>query len=248
MARSGRSINQDFEHLMSDVSEYGARAAENEARHGRGEPRQRRESSGGFSAALATLVSVIALAFSGYSFYETVIKEASLRFYPPPLVTMYREGYRDVFAIPITISNDGAQRGTILSFDLEVTHRGTGEKMAFQNLFYGASPKDDAKKMFVPITIAGRSSYTGVVLFHALKTGSFVETTGGVELPLTFRLSMNVDKHSEWGPYFQIKPPGPVTFDMTATYIAGMRDMESGRPTQLHDNRWHAAKAAAGKE
>jgi hypothetical protein len=64
-----------------------------------------------------------------------------------------------------------------------------------------------------------------------------------VELPLTFRLSMNVDKHSEWGPYLQMTPPEPVTFDMTASFIAGMRDMESGRPTQLHDNRWHAAKA-----
>lgn len=40
-------------------------------------------------------------------------------------------------------------------------------------------------------------------------------------------------------------PPEPVTFDMTASFIAGMSDMESGRPTQLHDNRWHAAKAAA---
>jgi hypothetical protein len=38
--------------------------------------------------------------------------------------------------------------------------------------------------------------FTGVVMFHALKTGSFVETTGGVELPLTFRLKLNADKHS----------------------------------------------------
>lgn len=243
MARTGRSTNHDFEHLMGDVSDYGTRTAENDAGQGhRG--RRRRDSSGGFGAALATLVSIVALAFSGYSFYETVLKQASLRFYPPPLVTMYREGFRDVFAIPITISNDGAQRGTILSFDLEVTDKRTGNKMTFQNLFYGASPKDESKKMFVPITVAGRSSFTGVVQFHALKTGSFVETTGGVELPLTFRLKLNADKHSEWGPYFQMKPPPPVTFDMTASYIAGMRDMENGRPTQLHDNRWHAAKAA----
>jgi hypothetical protein len=200
MARTGRTINHDFENLMDDVAEYGTRTAETTGHHASGRGRGRRNTSGGFSAALATLVSIIALVFSGYSFYETGLKQASLRFYAPPLVTMYRESFRDVFAIPITISNDGAQRGTVLSFDLEATHRGTGEKMQFQNLFYGASPKDDGKKMFMPITVAGRSSYTGVVLFHALRTGSFVETTGGVELPLIFRLSMNVDKHSEWGP------------------------------------------------
>jgi hypothetical protein len=249
MARFGRSANENFEQLMDGVSDYGTRTAENEGVHGhtsgRDGGRRRRESSGGFGAALATLVSIVALAFSGFSFYETVLKEASLRFYSPPLITMFREGYRDVFALPVTISNDGAQRGTILSFDLEVTHRGTGQKMSFQNLYYGTSPKDGEKKVFVPISIAGRSTFTGVVMFHALKTGSFVETTGGVELPLTFRLKMNVDRHSEWGPYFKMKPPGPVTFDMTASYIAGMRDMESGRPTQLHDNRWHAAKEAA---
>ncbi len=98
--------------------------------------------------------------------------------------------------------------------------------------------------MFLPITVAGRSSFTGVVMFHALKTGSFVETTGGVELPLTFRLNLNADKHSEWGPYFQMKPSDPVTFDRTASYISGMRELGNGRPTQLHDNRWHEARAA----
>ena len=123
MARTGRTINHDFENLMDDVAEYGTRTAETTGHHASGCGRGRRDTSGGFSAALATLVSIIALVFSGYSFYETVLKQASLRFYAPPLVTMYREGFRDVFAIPITISNDGAQRGTVLYFDLEATHR-----------------------------------------------------------------------------------------------------------------------------
>jgi hypothetical protein len=40
-----------------------------------------------------------------------------------------------------------------------------------------------------------------------------------------------------------MSPPAPVTFDMAASFIAGMRDMDSGRPTELHDDRWIAAKA-----
>jgi hypothetical protein len=189
------------------------------------------------SAGVATLVSVVALAFSGYTFYETALKQAELRVYPPPLIYMYRQDFRDVFAIPLTISNDGAQRGTVLSFDLEVTRRGTGKPQKFQNLHYGSSPKGEVK-LFTPATVAGGAAYTNVVLFHALETGSFVETTGGVELPLRLTLKMNIDTSGGW---LAPKQPAPVTFDMTATYIAGMRDMEAGRPTQLHDTRWTAA-------
>jgi hypothetical protein len=190
---------------------------------------------------LATLVSIVALVFSGYSFYETVLKQAELRVYPPPLIYMYRQDFRDVFAIPLTISNDGAQRGTVLSFDLEVTHRKTGQTQSFQNLHFGASPRATDLKLFTPVTVAGGSAATNVVLFHALSTGSLVgETTAGVELPLKLTLKLNIDTSGDW---LAPKQPAPVIFDMTATYIASFRDMETGRPIQLHDSRWTAGKA-----
>ena len=232
-----RTTNRELEDLMSDVNDYGTQTAENMQSNS-----TKRESRwSGFSAGLATLVSVIALGFSAFSFYETVLKQASLRFYQPPLMYMYREAFRDVFAIPITISNDGAQRGTIMSFDLEVEHLGTKEKKSFQNLHFGVSPRGD-KKMFTPISVAGRTTYSNVVLFHALKTGSFVSTTGGVKLPLRVTLKMNLDETSGW---FAVRPPPPVTFEMTAPFIQGFRNMESGTPTQLHDARWTNAKAKA---
>lgn len=245
MVQSNRSVNQNLEALMGEVSEYGTRNADYPGAAGRGEP-STASRIGAIGAGLATFVSIIALVFSAFSFYETVLKAASLRFYQPPLIYMYRESYRDVFAIPITISNDGAQRGTILSFDLEIEHTGTGKKQQFQNLHFGTSHKAADKRLFVPITVAGRSSFSDVVLFHGLTTGSFVSTTGGVELPLRLTLKMNVDQTREWGEWSQwIEPkaPPPVTFEMTASFITGFRDMEQGRPTQLHDARWSAARA-----
>lgn len=196
------------------------------------------------TARLTTLVSILALVFSGFSFYETVLKQASLRIYQPPLIHMFRQGYRDVLAVPITISNDGARRGTILSFDLEVTHPETKRSVKFQNLHFGDSPKGDVK-LFNPITVPGRSSYSGVVLFHALEAGAFMKTTGGVELPLDFKLSMNIDSSGDW--YDAIAPAGakPLAFRMKANFVQGFRDMESGRPTELHDERWHASKSKA---
>lgn len=195
---------------------------------------------------LSTLVSITALIFSGFSLYETTLKRAALRVYQPPLIYMYRQDFRDVFAIPMTISNDGAKRGTVLSFDLDITNLATGKTMAFQNLNFGSSPKGDVR-LFTPLTVAGNQSISDVVLFHALETGSFVETTGGVKLPLRLTLRMTVDATGDW---LAPRQPAPVTFDMTATYIASHNDMERGRPTELHDARWtdaRNAKGAAGK-
>lgn len=237
MMRPGRRSSHEFEALMGDMNDYATTTTEDLERGRRQRPELGR-SLFDLGSGLATLVSIVALVFSGYSFYETVLKQAELRVYVPPLIYMYRQDFRDVFAIPLTISNDGAQRGTVLSFDLEVTHRETGKAQRFQNLHFGSSPKGDVK-LFTPVTVAGGSAYTDVVLFHALETGSFVETTGGVTLPLRLNLRMNIDSSGAW---FAPRQPAPVTFDMTASYIASHNHMESGRPTRLHDARWTGAK------
>lgn len=242
MAGLGRQSSREFEALMSDMNDYATTAAEDLGRGSRQEA-SRWSPIFDLGSGLATLASIIALVFSGYSFYETVLKQAELRVYVPPLIYMYRQDFRDVFAIPLTISNDGAQRGTVLSFDLEVTHRETGKTQRFQNLYFGSSPKGDMQ-LFTPVTVSGGTASSNVVLFHALETGSFVETTGGVKLPLRLKLKMNIDSSGDW---FAPRQPAPVTFDMTASYIAGLRDMEAGRPTQLHDERWTAGRTKTGE-
>ena len=183
--------------------------------------------------AATILSSGVALAFSGYSFYETVMRQPELRFYPPPKIYMGKRWDTELFAIPVTISNDGARRGTVLSFDLEVTHRESGETMKFKSLEFGENTKD--ARLFTPMTIAGRSSSTEVVLFYANKShdtlvtrdlGTIVGKGASrrfVRLPLRFALTMNVDTAGGW-----IKQPAPVIFDMTANFKADM----------LYDARW----------
>jgi len=207
------------------------------------EKKSLRSRAGAWSALLS---SVAALIFSVYSLYETVIKRGDLHIYQPPLIYMYRENFRDVFAIPITLSNVGTQHGTVLSFDLEVTHPETLKRMNFQGLHFGESPKRNTR-LFTPITVAGRSSFTDVVLFYALGRGSFVETTGGVKLPLRFRLTLNADAAGGW---LGTKEPPPIVFDMTADYIQSHNKMEAGDPTHFHDLRWteEVATAAATRE
>ena len=242
----GRDRHQRLGKFFEAVTEFGRRTSEQtsnveheETNMGTG----KRRKAVGIGAGLATFASIIALAFSGFSFYETVLKQASLRVYQPPLIHMFREGFRDVLAIPITISNDGAKRGTVLSFDLTVTNLDTNSSKSFQNLLFGKSPKDETR-LFNPITVPGRSSFSDVVLFYALETGAFVKTTGGVRLPLRLTLKMNLDITGEW---YGSSQPEPIIFDMTANYVAGFRDMESGRPTRLHDERWQKSKLKSGK-
>jgi hypothetical protein len=189
--------------------------------------------------AVTILSSVVALGFSGYSFYETVLKQPELRFYPPPQVYMYHQDDigLDVFAVPVTISNDGARRGTVLSFDLEVTHRETGKTMKFKNLAFGDTPKD--ARLATPMTIAGRSSSTEVVLFYANALGTLDEgprfvpgvvpgVSHPVRLPLRFALKMNVDSTGDW---IAPRQPAPVVFEMTA-------NARHGTPTRLYEARW----------
>lgn len=237
---SDRRVHGQFEDLAGAVTDYGTETAGRTDGVG-----QKGRSGGSGSAAFAALISLVALVFSGFSFYETVLRAPELRIYAPPQVHLFREGFRDVFAVPITLSNDGARRGTVLAYDLTVTHRETGETMGFQSLNFGASPKADDKAMFTPITVAGRSSDTHLVLFAALQTGSFVETTGGVQLPLSFELRPQID---QTGGLFAPKPVAPIRFDMTATYIEGFPGMEQGRPTPLYSADWVAARTQSASE
>lgn len=235
-----------FLHSLIDFTAHAPKETETQP-HGEQSMSQQPKSSTSSGGLITALVSAIALIFSGFSFYETVLKQAELKIYAPPLVNLYRKGYRDVFAIPVTISNDGAKRGTILSFDLEVTNLDTNETKQFQNLYFGNDPKDTSR-IFSPLTIAGRSSHSDIVMFFAKTTGAFFETTGGVKLNLHLKLTMNVDQTEYW---FTPKKPQQLTIDMSANFIQSFRNMEKGIPTVLHDKSWKTLakqQQAADKE
>ncbi|MEZ5853597.1 MAG: hypothetical protein R3D67_02200 [Hyphomicrobiaceae bacterium] len=80
----------------------------------------------------------------------------------------------------------------------------------------------------MPVTVAGNSAFTDVILFYALETGSFVETTGGVKLPLRLTLDQHRQQRRLVCTQATASPFHP---DMTATYIAGFRDMGIRLPT-----------------
>ncbi|MEL7047854.1 MAG: hypothetical protein AAFO75_02665 [Pseudomonadota bacterium] len=122
----------------------------------------------GFGSALATIISALALAFSGYSFYESVLRAPELAVYAPPRID-YTDPDRpdspfEVFVIPLTVANDGARSGTVLSIDLAVTNRRSKETKRFYAAQLGTW-RAEPRKPFAPVVLAGKTAFTDTVQF-----------------------------------------------------------------------------------
>jgi hypothetical protein len=131
---------------------------------------------------VAILASAMALIFSGISLYETVIKQAHLHLFVPDTTIYTRDpdGSFEVFAMPLTVSNSGARDGVVSSMKLEIRNTATGAKQTLEASYFAGpdyfSTKEDStndirrpKTPFAPLSIAGRGSFTGTVLFYARK-------------------------------------------------------------------------------
>jgi hypothetical protein len=139
------------------------------------------------SSRVAAIASAIAVAFSAYSLWETSLKAADLSVYATGAVTYERDqsadeyimpaGGFEVFALPITIANGGARDAPVLGLQLEVRNPKTGLSARFEATYiaeaaYFATPgrqRSNAPRPKTPFSarvIAGRSAWTGTVLFY----------------------------------------------------------------------------------
>jgi hypothetical protein len=129
----------------------------------------------GIRASVSTVISVLAFAFSSVSYYESAMKQADLAVYVPPVIHYGRDGGGDIelFAIPVTITNDGARTGTVLSMDLEVERLGEVDKDSprikrYYSAYLGEHPRnpDAIQRAFAPASIAGRQTYVETIRFY----------------------------------------------------------------------------------
>jgi hypothetical protein len=140
----------------------------------------KRSDGGRFSA----VISAIALLFSAYSLWETSLKQAELTPYVTGAVTytsdpfggseIQEAGGYEVLAIPVTIANSGARDAAVLSLQLDASNATTSKSVRFDAAYmadatYFATP-DKAKRPKMPfaaLVVAGRSAWSGVVLFYS---------------------------------------------------------------------------------
>ena len=135
----------------------------------------------GSSKGPATVISATALCFSGFSLWETSLKQADLSVYVTGVVTYERDraaddsimpsGGFEVLAVPITIANGGARDGVVLALQLDVNNPKTGLAARFEATYsadaaYFAKTGARPKAPFSALVIAGRSGWTGTLLFY----------------------------------------------------------------------------------
>jgi hypothetical protein len=133
---------------------------------------------------LTAAISAIALLFSAYSLWETSLKQAELTIYVTGAVTytsdpfggseVQEAGGHEVLAVPVTISNSGARDAAVVSLRLDAKNATTGKDVRFDAAYmadatYFATPEKAKrpKTPFAAVVVAGRSAWSGVVLFHS---------------------------------------------------------------------------------
>jgi hypothetical protein len=168
---------------INDALEIG----NDEAMHGRG-------------GWIAAIVSGVALIGSLISMWETTLKQPQINFYVSENIQYTRDPYGpfEVLAVPITIANGGARDSAVLSMQLMVKNMGTGRTERFKSAYtvdaqYFGGRDDVAgrikrpKTPFAPLSVAGRSAFTGTVLFYRSEGGekNLIEASSDLEMTLT---------------------------------------------------------------
>lgn len=193
--------------------ELGGESAEGE------EGGSSRSSRSTFSA----VISALALAFSGYSLWDSSLKAPDLKVFVPPVIQFsapYNNSNFEVIEVPVTLLNDGGRTGTILSMDLEVTNPKTGETKRFYAANFGRWTMDKARSQafdaFAPMPLPGKSSKTETVLFFTNgpkeKPDQLIRDPGAYD----FRLILDEAEVNDFGPLDKLFRHGPaqVTFSM----------------------------------
>jgi hypothetical protein len=156
---------------------------------------------------LAAIASIIALALSLYSLWETSLKRSDLRVFVPPVIhyaAPYQNSNFEVIAIPVTILNEGAQTGTVLTMELAVTDPRTNQTKRFYSADFGRwtmeRTRSGAYQPFAPVALAGHSSRTENVLFYT--RGDQEKPEQLIREPGPYRFSLRLEE--------AVDDPGPL--------------------------------------
>jgi hypothetical protein len=122
---------------------------------------------------VTTVFSAVALLFSAYSLWESRLKQSDLQVFVPAVIeysSPYQNSNFEAIIIPVTISNEGARTGTVLSLELDVTDSKTNQTKRFYAANFGRwtmeRTRSGAYQPFAPIALAGYSSRTETVQFY----------------------------------------------------------------------------------
>jgi hypothetical protein len=198
------------------------------------------------------LASGIALVFSLYNFWHSSQRPPQLRLFVPPVINYaspYQNSNFEVFAIPLTIINQGARTGTILSMNLVVTDLQSRASKRFYSANFGQWSFEKSQSLdfrpFAPISLAGRASCTDTVQFH---TRGDEQVAQIVKTPGRYQFTIMIDSPSaEYGFLDQLLSPAtkPLTFEMILQHDIDHRAFNHGNGTiTLRNKSWQSSASA----
>jgi hypothetical protein len=209
------------------------------------------ENANRFSGGLgATLLSAVAVIFSGYSLWDTSLKSAELQAFVPRVIyyaSPYNNSNFEMISVPVTITNEGAQTGTVLQMDLAVTDPRTKQTKHFYAAEFGVWSMERTRTRsytgFAPLSLAGRTSRTESVLFYTRgddeKPEQLIREVGPYEFTLTLTEAENKNGLLGGGK----KKPISVSFERVLPFYDA-RSFESGT-IFMHAKDWQTASSAA---
>jgi len=203
-------------------------------------------SEGGRAAAIGSVVAVL---FSGFSLWETSLKQADISVYVTDAVSYTRDhahedaafqaGGYEVLAVPVTIANGGARDGAILSLQLDAKDPETGHTARLNAAYtadatYFAAREQTIRPQapFTALVIAGRSVWSGTILFYSedYKAERLVtKAKGKVEATLKLVTS----GPTGWLDRMLVTPVPPVTLSLEVPDIWDTRLQSSAQITRL---------------
>lgn len=210
-----------------------------------------RQFSGGLGA---TLLSAVAVLFSGYSLWDTSLKSADLRVYVPRVISYaapYNNTNFEVISIPVTLSNEGAQAGTVLHMDLAVTDPRTKETKHFYASEIGVWSMERTRARaytgFAPLSLAGRSSRTEPVLFYTRGEGEkpdqIIREVGPYVFTLTVTQAENRGGLADRLIGGEAAKPVSVTFERVLPFYDARAFNEGA--IQMHAKDWTSSYSTA---
>jgi hypothetical protein len=195
------------------------------------------------------IASAVALVFSIYNFWQNSQKPPEMRLFVPPVInyaSVNPNNNFEMFAIPLTVINQGARTGTILSMDLVVKNLETNETKRFFSASLGkwsvTKDRADGFESFAPISLAGRASYSETVQFYTRGDEKVLQI---VQNPGRYQFTVTVDSpEADFGFLDQALSKGtqPLTFEMVLQQQKDYRAFNQGSGTiWLHNKDWQSS-------
>lgn len=192
---------------------------------------------------VATTFSAAAVLFSAYSLWESRLKQSDLRVFVPAVIEYsapYQNSNFEAIIIPITISNEGARTGTVLSLELDVTDPKTNKTKRFYAANFGRwtmeRTRSGAYQPFAPIALAGYSSRTEAVQFYT--RGDDEQPPYVIREPQVYGFAMTLRDVAN-----DQRAPLTLSFERELRYFDA-RAFTNGT-LWLYPKDWHAPKQAA---